>query len=69
MYTENNSWNAVGLFFYSLIITGNIDYISGITILKKLGNVHLIVTVLGIIIGLGLFGFSGFILDHCLLTT
>lgn len=67
MYTENNSWNAVGLLFYSLIITGNIDYISRITILKKLGNVHPIVTVLGIIIGLGLFGFIGFIFGPLLI--
>lgn len=61
MYLGGDTWNAAGLFLYSLIITGNIDYVSRITILKKLGHVHPVVTVLGIIVGLGLFGFIGFI--------
>lgn len=61
MYMGGDTWNATGLFFYSLIVTGNIDYISRITILKKLGNVHPIITVLGVIVGLGMFGFIGFI--------
>jgi len=67
MYTGGDSWHAVGLCLYSLIITGNIDYVSRITILKRLGNVHPIVTVLGIIIGLGLFGFIGFIFGPLLI--
>ncbi|HWC53909.1 MAG TPA: AI-2E family transporter [Chitinophagaceae bacterium] len=67
MYMGGDTWNATGLFFYSLIVTGNIDYISRITILKKLGHVHPVVTVLGVIVGLGLFGFIGFIFGPLLL--
>lgn len=61
MYISGNTWNATGLFIYSLIITGNIDYLSRITVLKRLGNVHPVITVLGVIVGLGLFGFIGLI--------
>jgi len=61
MYAEGNTWNATGLFLYSLLITGNVDYITRITVLNKLGNVHPVVTVLGVIVGLGLFGFIGLI--------
>jgi len=61
MYMGGDTWNATGLFFYSLIVTGNIDYISRITILKKLGQVHPVITVLGVIVGLGLFGFIGLV--------
>lgn len=68
MYLGGDTWNAIGLFFYSLIITGNIDYLSRITILKKLGQVHPVVTVLGVIVGLGLFGFIGFIFGPLLLS-
>lgn len=67
MYMAGDTWNALGLFLYSLLITGNIDYISRITILKKLGHVHPVVTVLGIIVGLSLFGFIGFIFGPLLL--
>jgi predicted PurR-regulated permease PerM len=61
MYASGDTWNATGLFLYSAIVTGNIDYLSRITILKKLGHVHPVVTVLGVIVGLGLFGFIGLI--------
>lgn len=61
MYASGDTWNATGLFFYSLLITGNIDYFSRITLLKKWGHIHPVVTVLGVIVGLGLFGFIGLI--------
>lgn len=61
MYASGNTWNATGLFIYSLLVTGNVDYLSRITLLKKLGHVHPVVTVLGVIVGMGLFGFIGLI--------
>ncbi len=60
-FATGNSGMAVGLLLYSLIVTGNVDYISRITIMKKMGNVHPVITVLGVIVGLGLFGFIGLI--------
>ncbi|MES1225952.1 MAG: hypothetical protein ABUT20_61305, partial [Bacteroidota bacterium] len=45
----------------SLVVTGNIDYLARITLLKKMGNVHPVITILGVIVGLGLFGFIGLI--------
>ncbi len=68
MYLSGDTLNATGLLFYSLIITGNIDYLFRITILKKLGDVHPVVTVLGVIIGLGLFGFIGLIFGPLLIS-
>ncbi len=60
-YATGNSGSAFGLLLYSVIVTGNIDYVARITIMRKLGDVHPIITVLGVIIGLGLFGFVGLI--------
>lgn len=68
MYATGDTWNAVGLFFYSLIITGNVDYVTRIAFLNKWGNVHPVVTVLGVIIGLGLFGFIGLIFGPLLVS-
>jgi predicted PurR-regulated permease PerM len=67
MYISGDTGNATALFFYSLIITGNIDYLSRITLLKKFGHIHPVVTVLGVIAGLGLFGFIGFIFGPLLI--
>lgn len=61
MFGSGDSLNATGLFIFSLIVTGNIDYLARITLLKKMGHVHPVVTVLGVIAGLGLFGFIGLI--------
>ncbi len=60
-YTSGNSGMALGLLIYNLVITGNVDYIARITIMKRLGDVHPVITVLGVIVGLGLFGFIGLI--------
>ncbi len=60
-YTTGNSGMAIGLAVYSIIVTGNVDYIARITIMKRLGDVHPVITVLGVIVGLGLFGFVGLV--------
>ena len=68
MYVSGETWNATGLMVYSLLVTGNIDYVSRITIMKKMGNVHPVITVLGVLIGLGLFGFIGLIFGPLLVS-
>lgn len=68
MYAEGNTWNATGLLFFSLIVTGNIDYLARITLLNRIGHVHPVVTVLGVIVGLSLFGFIGFIFGPLLIS-
>jgi predicted PurR-regulated permease PerM len=60
-FATGNSTNGILLMVYSIIVTGNIDYIARITIMKKIGNVHPVITVLGVLIGVGLFGFIGLI--------
>ncbi len=67
MYATNGNWQATGLFFYSLLITGNVDYVARITLLKKMGNVHPVITILGVIVGLGLFGFIGLVFGPLLI--
>jgi predicted PurR-regulated permease PerM len=49
------------LLLYSTLVTGNVDYIARITLLKRMGNVHPVITILGVLVGLGLFGFIGLI--------
>jgi len=68
MYASGNTINATGLLVYSVLITGNIDYVARITIMRRMGDVHPVVTVLGVIIGLGLFGFIGLIFGPLLVS-
>ena len=61
MYSQGLTGDATKLLIYSLIVTGNVDYLARVTLMKKIGNVHPLITVFGVIVGLQLFGFMGFI--------
>lgn len=68
MFAVGDTWNATWLVLYSAIVTGNVDYIARITLLKKMGDVHPVITILGVIVGLGLFGFIGLIFGPLLIS-
>lgn len=68
LFAVNETGMATGLLFYSLVVTGNIDYVARITLLKRMGDVHPVITVLGVIVGLGLFGFIGLIFGPLLVS-
>ena len=68
LYAVGIIWPATWLALYSFFITGNVDYIARLTLMKKMGNVHPIITVLGVIVGLKLFGFMGLIFGPLLVS-
>ncbi|MEO5968049.1 MAG: AI-2E family transporter [Ferruginibacter sp.] len=67
-FSLGDNWMAIGLAIYSLIVTGNVDYITRLGLMKKMGNIHPLVTVLGVVVGLGLFGFIGLIFGPLLIS-
>jgi predicted PurR-regulated permease PerM len=68
LFAMGHTWTGWGLTIYSVVVTGNVDYITRLGLLKKLGNVHPMITVLGVIVGLGLFGFMGLIFGPLLVS-
>ena len=67
-YAVGDTWHATGLLIYNIVIVGQIDYVARITLLKKIGDVHPVTTILGVIVGLGLFGFIGLIFGPLLIS-
>ncbi len=67
-FSQGENWTATGLAVYSLVVTGNVDYVARLSLLKKIGNVHPMITVIGVIAGLGLFGFMGLIFGPLLVS-
>jgi len=67
-FANGDTYPALGLTIYSIVVTGNVDYVARFSLLKKLGNVHPLVTVLGVIVGLKLFGFVGLIFGPLLIS-
>ena len=68
LFMQGSNWPAIGLTIYSIVVTGNVDYIARLSLMKKMGNVHPLVTVLGVISGLSLFGFIGLIFGPLLIS-
>lgn len=68
MTIEGDTANAIWLAVYSFIVTGGVDNVLRFTILDKLGDVHPIITTIGIIIGVPMFGFMGFIFGPLLVS-
>ncbi len=61
LFAINKGGGALGLFLYAAILITNVDYVARLTILKRLINVHPLITIFGVIVGIGLFGFWGVI--------
>ncbi len=68
LYFSGHHWQAFGLFIYCIIIITAIDNGFRILVQKKLGDVHPLITFVGVIMGLDLFGFVGIIFGPLLIS-
>lgn len=59
---------AIGLFVYSSVVVTNVDYLFRLMLQKKIANVHPLITVFGILIGVKIFGFVGLIFGPTLIS-
>ncbi|GGH30921.1 AI-2E family transporter [Sphingobacterium alkalisoli] len=67
LFAEGQSWQAVGLLLWGFGLVINIDNVLRLIIAKKIGDIHPIITVVGVIIGLPLFGIMGLVYGPLLL--
>jgi predicted PurR-regulated permease PerM len=66
---SGNSQGAIWLALYSLVVVGGIDNILRFTILKKLGDVHPLITVFGVLLGLQVMGVMGLVFGPLLMSS
>lgn len=67
-FADNDTGRGVAMLIFGFGVIGTVDNVLRFTILKKLGNVHPLTTVFGVIIGLSLFGFIGLIFGPLLIS-
>ncbi len=65
---QGPTWKGVAVLAYGLLIVGVSDNIARFALQKKLGDVHPLITVLGVILGINLFGFIGIIFGPILIS-
>jgi len=67
-FANGQNWQGIAMAIYGFGIIGTVDNVLRFTLLKKIGNVHPLTTVFGVIIGLKLFGFIGLIFGPLLIS-
>ncbi len=67
-FTQGENLAAIGLLIYGFVVVINIDNVLRLIIAKKVGDIHPIITVVGVIIGIPLFGMMGLVYGPLLLS-
>lgn len=67
-FTQGDNLAAVGLLVYGFVVVINIDNVLRLLIAKRVGDIHPIITVVGVIIGIPLFGVMGLVYGPLLLS-
>lgn len=67
MIANGMPWNGLLLFLYGFIVMGSVDNIGRMWLQKKLGDTHPLITLFGVIAGIKLFGFIGFVFGPILI--
>lgn len=68
LFSTNQNWQGIGLLAYGLVVISNVDNVFRFVLQKKFANVHPLITVFGVIIGIQLFGLPGFIFGPLLIS-
>ncbi len=68
LFANGDTGKGIAMLIFGFGIIGTIDNVLRFTLLKRLGNVHPLTTVFGVIVGLSLFGFIGLIFGPLLIS-
>lgn len=68
LISQGMTWQGVGLLIWGFGLVINIDNVLRLVIAKKVGDIHPIITVVGVVIGIPLFGLMGLVYGPLLLS-
>jgi predicted PurR-regulated permease PerM len=68
LFAQGHNWQGVALLAYGLLFIGNIDNFLRMIINKRVANTHPIISIIGVFIGLPLFGILGLVFGPVLLS-
>ncbi|MCB0464312.1 MAG: AI-2E family transporter [Aequorivita sp.] len=66
--STGDTFQAWGILIYGFVVVGSTDNIIRLYVLRKLDNVHPLITLIGVIVGVPLFGFIGLIFGPLLIS-
>ena len=62
------NWAGIGIMIYGLLFIGNLDHVLRMVINKRIANTHPIISIVGVFIGIPLFGILGLVFGPVLLS-
>ncbi|HEY1871146.1 MAG TPA: AI-2E family transporter [Chitinophagaceae bacterium] len=68
MFIIGHTWQGVFMVLYGALVMGTVDNVVRFILAKKMADIHPIITVLGVILGLQYFGFLGLIFGPLLIS-
>lgn len=68
LFAIGHTWQGIGLAIFCVAILTNVDYVARITVLRSIGDVHPLTTIIGVIVGLSMFGFLGLVFGPLLVS-
>lgn len=68
LLAQGQNWQAMAILIYGIVVVGSTDNIIRLFILKRLDDVHPLITLLGVVVGVPLFGFIGLIFGPLLIS-
>ncbi|KKL04207.1 hypothetical protein LCGC14_2618400, partial [marine sediment metagenome] len=67
MVSSGDVGQAIGIAIYGVVVVGSTDNLIRLYVLERLANVHPLVTLIGVVVGVPLFGFIGLIFGPLLI--
>lgn len=68
LFSQGQTWPAIGILIYGFTVVGVTDNLVRLYVLEKLSSVHPLITLIGVVIGVPLFGFIGLIFGPLLIS-
>ena len=68
LFSQGQNWQAIGILIYGFTVVGVTDNLVRLYVLEKLSSVHPLITLIGVVIGVPLFGFIGLIFGPLLIS-
>src|SRR5690606_18045890 len=58
-FIDGDTFNAIAMLLWGILLVSNIDNVLRLVIAKRVGDIHPIITIVGVIIGIPMFGIMG----------
>lgn len=68
LFASGQNWQGIVMLIYGLVVVGSTDNLFRLVVQKKLANIHPLITLVGVVVGVPIFGFLGLIFGPLLIS-